>query len=126
MGRARQTGGHSKWGAHGKHTQQGGTIPTFELIPHRDALLRSATGKRAQIMKEYVGYIEQLKDGRAEKLRATDGETVAAVRRRLGAAARMIGKDLVIKRSGDEVFFWDQSQAKPKRGRGRPRKSPDA
>ena len=101
-------------------------MPTFELIPRGDALLRSATGKRAQIMKEYVGYIEQLKDGQAEKLRATDGETVAAVRRRLGAAAKLIGKDLVIKRSGDEVFFWDQSKARSTRGRGRPRKSPDA
>jgi hypothetical protein len=50
--------------------------------------MKSATGKRAQIVAEYLGYIDNLREGQAGKLEATDGETVATVRRRLGEAAR--------------------------------------
>ncbi len=81
-------------------------MPKLELLPLKDARLKSATGKRAQIMREYLGYIEQLKAGQAGKLQATAGESANAIRRRLGAASRLAEKNLVIKRSGDEVYFW--------------------
>jgi hypothetical protein len=82
-----------------------------------DAQARTTTGKRAQLLQEYVGYINQLKRGRAGALRASEGESLATVRRRLGDAARLAGKDLVMKRKGDEVVFWEAS-----RRPGRPRK----
>ena len=94
-------------------------MPTFQLLSQREALARTVTGKRAQVLQEYVGYIEQLKPGQAGTLRASEGETLSAVRRRLGAAAKLQGKNLVIKRTGDEVVFW---LGEPRRRRGRPRK----
>ena len=97
-------------------------MPNFELVPRAEAEVKSTTGKRAEILREYLVYIEELKNGQAGRLEASEGETVGAVRRRLGAAARQVGKDLIIRRVGEQVYFW----AKPERGasskrRGRPR-----
>ena len=81
-------------------------MPKFKTLPLSEAMVKSATGKRAQLTKEYMEYIEQLPSGQAGQLEASDGESIAAVRRRLGAASRVAGKDLVIKRVGEELFFW--------------------
>lgn len=96
-------------------------MPTFEIVSQPDAELKTATEKRAKILSEYLGFIEQLKTGQAGRLAASEGETIGAVRRRIGAAAKLAGKDLVIKRVGEKIFFW----AKPGTGkrRGRPPKS---
>ena len=94
-------------------------MPTFERIPLGEAKTKTASGKRAHIIAEYVAYIDQLAGGEAGKLQPSEGESVGAVRRRLGAAARQAGKDLTIKRKGDEVYFWVEAR----RRRGRPRKS---
>ncbi len=101
-------------------------MPKFELVSVDEALMKSATGKRAQIAREYAGYIEQLKPGQAGRLRASEGETLSAIRRRLGAASKTVGKNLIIKRSGEEIFFWvrGQESALTGRRRGRPRKNP--
>ena len=101
-------------------------MPKFELMPLDAAMAQSATGKRAQIIGEYVGYIEELKAGQAGKLQVTAGEKVAGVRRRLGAAARAAGKDLAIRRVGDEIYFWPRDVAGRGRRRGRPRKAAGA
>ena len=99
-------------------------MPRFELIPQADAEIRSTTGKRAQIIREYLGYVEQLQAGQAGRLEVTEGETTGAVRRRLGAAGRLAGKELVIKRVGSEVFFWLRTGAgRTGRRRGSARKS---
>ena len=98
-------------------------MPKLELLSVKDALLKSASGKRAQIMREYLGYLEQLKEGQAGKLQATSGETASAIRRRLGAASRLADKSLVVKRTGDEVYFWLQAKGRRGRRRGRPRKA---
>ena len=97
-------------------------MPTFETLPIEQAMMRSATGRRAEITKEYLGYIEQLSEGEAGRLEVSEGETVATIRRRLGAAARTVSRDLVIRRVGDEVFFWAQLGGARKTRRGRPRK----
>ena len=81
-------------------------MPTFGLVPIGEVMVKSATGRRAQILKEYLGYIEQLKAGQAGRLQASEGESVAAVRKRLGAAARIAGMDFLIRRDGDTVYFW--------------------
>ncbi len=81
-------------------------MPTFDQVPLQEALLKTATGKTAQITKEYLGYIEQLTEGQAGKLQPGEGESMATVRRRLGVAAKLSGKDIVIKRQGNEVYFW--------------------
>ena len=93
-------------------------MPKFKLVPLHEAVAKTATGKRAQIAQEYLSYINQLESGQAGKLVSSEEESAIAIRRRLGAAAKVAGKDIIIKRSGDDVYFWVQ----PKR-RGRPRKT---
>ena len=68
--------------------------------------MKTASGKRAQIIAEYVRYIEQLGDGEAGRLQAAEGEPITTVRRRLGAAARQLEKSLTIRRTGDDIYFW--------------------
>ena len=94
-------------------------MPTFELVPQAEAEVTSATGKRAEITREYLGYVEQLRPGKAGKLQAAEGETASAVRRRLGAAAKLSGRSIVIKRVGEDIYFWGKFAGR----RGRPRKT---
>ena len=74
-------------------------MPRFDRITVSEAKMKTATGKRAQIIAEYVGYIEQLGDGKAGRLQAAEGEPITTVRRRLGAAARQLKKSLTIRRT---------------------------
>ncbi len=101
-------------------------MPTFELVPIEEAMRKTATlGKRGELLMGYMKYVDELEEGQAGRLQATPGETVGAVRRRLGAAAKLAGKDIVIKRTKDEVYFWVE-QRKTGRRRGRPRKMAEA
>ncbi len=94
-------------------------MPIFDRVPLGEAKMKTASGKRAQIVAEYVRYIEQLGDGEAGRLQAAEGEPITTVRRRLGAAARQLKKSLTIRRTGDEIYFW--AEATRRRGRGRPK-----
>ena len=82
-------------------------MSTFELVTVEEAIMRATPGKRAKVLEEYLGYIRQLTSGQAGKLQPGEGESVTAVRRRIGAAAKLAGKDLVVRRSGAEVYFWE-------------------
>jgi hypothetical protein len=90
----------------------------LEIVSLQEAMANTATGRRAKITHEYLGYIAQLQPGQAGKMAATADESATAIRRRLGAAAKLAGIDLTIKRNADEVYFW-----LPARKRGRPRKT---
>ncbi len=90
-------------------------IPTFNEVPLQEARLKTSTGRTAQVNKEYMGYIEQLTKGQAGRLQPGEGETVANVRRRLGVAAQLSGKDMTIKRQWDEVYFWVQPNPRLRR-----------
>ena len=100
-------------------------MPRFQVLPVDEALMKASTGKRAVINREYLSYIERLGAGQAGHLEVSEGETVGAIRRRLGAAAKAAGKDLTIKRVGDALFFWVKGQeaSTAPRRRGRPRNS---
>jgi hypothetical protein len=104
-------------------TNGGNDLPKLDILPLEEAQLDSATGKRAQILREYVGYIEQVPAGQAGKLSPANGETLSAIRRRLGAASKQLGKSLIIKRTDDNVYFWVSNAEAPRR-RGRPPKNP--
>lgn len=93
-------------------------MPRFDLVSLGEAQIKAARGKRAELIREYVNYVEQLGRGQAGRLQPTGGESVAAVRRRLGSAAKVAGKDLVIRRAGEEVYFWTREE-RPARGRRR-------
>ncbi len=94
-------------------------MPRFDRVPLGEAKMKTASGERAQIIAEYVRYIEQLGDGEAGRLQAAEGEPITTVRRRLGAAARQLDKSLTIRRTGDEIYFWQEETRR--RGRGRPK-----
>ena len=98
-------------------------MPKFDIVAIEEATAKSASrGKRAQILQEYLGYIDQLTKGQAGRLVANAGETTATVRRRLGDAARAAGHKLTIRRAGDEVYFWAEGRrtenGRRRRGRG--------
>lgn len=95
-------------------------MPTFSTLPIGEARARSATGKRAVLLQEYVGYIERVAPGEAGMLQAEEGETMQAIRRRLNAAAEALGRKLEFRRTADAVYFWMSDG----RRRGRPRKNP--
>ena len=98
--------------------------PTLEIVSLQDAKRDlSLTGKRGAVIRQYIDYINQLEAGQAGKLTPNEGETTAAVRRRLGAAAELLGKSLVVNRQGNTVFFWKESDGPTSRRRGRRRKS---
>ncbi len=79
----------------------------FEKMSQTKAEMDSATGKRAEIMVEYLGYLNQLQDGEAGMLTVSGSdESPTALRRRIGKAAQAAGKEIVIKRKGDAIYFW--------------------
>ena len=97
-------------------------MPTFDILPLNEARANSATGQRAALLQEYMGYIQRVGAGQAGKLGPGEGETTQAVRRRLNAAAEALGKELQVRRSANAVYFWTSETSH----RGRPRKGPTA
>lgn len=83
-------------------------MPKFDITPLVEAESRSALGKRSQITMEYLEILSQLKSGQAGKLESSKGERSAAVRRRLGSAAKLVGRELIIKRRRGKIYFWDK------------------
>ena len=88
--------------------------------------MSTPTKKTAQITKEYLGYIEQLTEGQAGRLQPGEDESMATVRRRLGIAAKLSGKDITIKRQGNEVYFWLEPNPRLRRQVTRSRSAPEA
>ena len=98
------------------------TCPRLTPLPLYEARANSATGQRAALLQEYMGYIQRVGPGQAGRLGPGEGETTQALRRRLTAAAEALGKELQVRRSANAVYFW----APEGRQRGRPRKNPVA
>ncbi len=96
-------------------------MPQFINLSVEEAQAKSATGKRAELLNEYMGYLSRLQPNGAGSLRVGPGETTQAVRRRLGAAARVMGIRLTIRRTADTIYFWT-TEGNGRRRRGRPRK----
>ena len=95
-------------------------MPTFDKMAINEARARSATGKRAALLKEYMAYILQLSGDEDGVLQPASDETTQAIRRRLKAAALVLGTTLEVRRPGGGVFFWVAKRsggARPRRGR---------
>ena len=99
-------------------------MPIFDQVPMQEAMLKTSIGKTAQINQEYLGYIQQLSEDQAGRLQPTEDESVATVRRRLGVAAKVSGKDITIKRMGQEVYFWEQPYPRLRRQRRQAQAAP--
>ena len=82
-------------------------MPGFRRVSREEASNRRPAANPALArLKLYQGYIKKVPAGETGRLTPSKGETPAAVRRRLGAAAKALGVDLKVKRVGDRVFFW--------------------
>ena len=97
-------------------------MPIFGTVPIGEARANTVTGQRAALLQEYVGYIQGVPPGQAGKLEPGEGETTQAVRRRLNAAAEMLGVSLDVRRTAGAVYFWMSGGKRP----GRPRKDSSA
>ena len=92
-------------------------MPTFTVISKEEAALYSATGKRAEIIRQYVGYIDEVSAGRSGVLELDEGETVVTVKRRLSTAAKAARKQVSIDRVANNTIYFSVKR------RGRPRKT---
>jgi hypothetical protein len=103
----------------------GRTMPEFTTVSVQEAQIRTIPGRQGTFMNEYVDYIQQLPRGQAGKLTIGEDETHTTVRRRLATAAKAMNIHLIIKRSGNDLYFWwedgGEEQPRPRRGR-RPRR----
>jgi hypothetical protein len=95
-------------------------MPEFAIVPVHEAKLRTIPGRQGKFMNEYVDYIQQVASGQAGKLRLGEQEKHATVRHRLGVAATAMNIPLIIKRPGNDIYFWregtDEEQPRSKRG----------
>jgi hypothetical protein len=89
--------------------QRGGTMPEFTTVSVKEATLQATSGRQSRYLHEYIDYITTLAIGQAGKLSIGEEEKPATIRRRLGVAARTLGIPLIIKRSGNDVYFWRQN-----------------
>ena len=82
-------------------------MPGFRRVSREETSSRvQAVSPSLARLKQYQGYIKKVTPGLTGRLTPSKGETPAAVRRRLGAAAAAMGVKLTVKRVGDRVFFW--------------------
>ena len=81
-------------------------MPKFDRLPMDPTVGAFANPKQAQIAREYMGYIDKLEPGQMGRLTPAEGETLLAVRKRLGVAAKLSGKRLEIRQMKGDVYFW--------------------
>jgi hypothetical protein len=92
-------------------------MPEFTTVSVQEAQLRTIPGRLGKFINEYADYIQQLPQGQAGKLSLGEDEKHTTIRRRLVSAANALGINLIIKRSGEDIYFWREEQ--PRRGRPR-------
>jgi hypothetical protein len=94
----------------------GRTMPEFTTVPVQEAQMRTIPGRQGAFINEYADYIQQVPKGQAGKLRIREDEKHTTVRRRLVAAAQRLGINLIIKRSGNDVYFWREDTGEEQPG----------
>jgi hypothetical protein len=100
-------------------------MPEFTTVSVQEAKLRTTSGRQGRYLHAYIDYITQLPKGQAGKLRTGEEETPTTIRRRLGVAAKTLGIPLIIKRSGNDVYFWKENgtEEQPRMKRRYPRRA---
>jgi hypothetical protein len=86
-------------------------MPEFTTVSVQEAQMRTVPGRQGTFMNEYADYIQQLPQGQAGKLRIGEDEKQSTVRRRLVSAAKTMHIPLIIKRSGNDIYFWRENGA---------------
>jgi hypothetical protein len=85
-------------------------MPEFAIVSVKEAQLRTIPGRQGKYLNEYAEYIQQLPTGQAGKLRIGEQEKHTTVRRRLVTAAKALGINIIIKRSGNDLYFWREDR----------------
>jgi hypothetical protein len=91
-------------------------MPEFTTVPVQEAQLRTIPGRQGKFMNEYADYIQQLPQGQAGKLSIGENEKHTVIRRRLATTAKAMNVPLIIKRSGNDLYFWreDGGEERPR------------
>jgi hypothetical protein len=84
----------------------GGTMPEFTTVSVQEAQMRTIPERQGVFINEYANYIQKLPQGQAGKLTIGAQEKHTTVRRRLVVAAKVMNIPLIIKRSGNDLYFW--------------------
>jgi hypothetical protein len=94
-------------------------MPDFTTVSLKEAQVRTIPGRQGRHINEYIDYIQQVPTGQAGRLRGEERENPLTIRRRLKTAAQMLDINLIIKRSGSELYFWreDMEEEQPRRRR---------
>jgi hypothetical protein len=87
----------------------GATMPEFTTVSVQEAQLRTVSGRKANFINEYANYIQQLPHGQAGKLSIGEEEKHTAIRRRLVTTAKAMNIPLIVKRSGNNLYFWREN-----------------
>jgi hypothetical protein len=100
-------------------------MPEFTTVSVTEAKLRTTSGRQKTFLDDYVTYIQQLPKGQAGRLRIKEQENAFTIRRRLGVAAQTLDINLIIKRSGNDVYFWreDTGEEQPRAKRSYTRRA---
>src|SRR5687768_6104118 len=92
------------------------TMPEFTTVSVQEAQLRTIPGLRGRFINEYSDYIQNVPSGQAGKLSIGENEKHTAIRRRLATTAKAMNIHLIIKRSGNDLYFWreDGTEEQPR------------
>jgi hypothetical protein len=94
-------------------------MPEFTTVSVQEAHMRTVPGRQGTFMNEYADYIQQLPQGQAGRLKIGEDEKQTTIRRRLSVAAKALHIPLIIKRSGNDLYFWregmEEEQPRTKR-----------
>ena len=93
-------------------------MPEFAIVSVQEAQSRTIPRRHGKFLNEYASYIKQLPTGQAGKLHSGGNENPLTIRRRLVSAANALGIPLVIKRSGEDIYFWREDGAGEERSPG--------
>src|SRR5918999_961694 len=87
----------------------GETMPEFTTVSVQEAKVRTIPGRQGKFINEFADYIQHLPNGQAGKLSIGEDEKHTVIRRRLATTAKAMNVPLIIKRSGNELYFWREN-----------------
>jgi hypothetical protein len=82
------------------------TMPEFTTLSLKEAKVQTTSGRQERYLHEYINYLTNLPKGQAGRLRIGAEESPVTIRHRLGVAAKTLGIPVIIKRSGNDLYFW--------------------
>ncbi|HEX2243919.1 MAG TPA: hypothetical protein VHK27_11850, partial [Gammaproteobacteria bacterium] len=88
---------------------EGKTMPEFTTVSVQEAQLRTIPGRQGKYVSESADYLLKLPHGQAGKLTIGESEKHTTIRRRLTVAANALDIHIIIKRSGNELYFWREN-----------------